>query len=179
MSSHKYGLALDWISGMTVVLANGTLTHTTATENPDLFWALRGAGSNFGIVASYEFSTFAAPSQVTYFNMPFKWNATSAPAKLAALEDYTQNKMPADLTMRAFASSWSSNFEGMYFGDVAGLKTALKPLLDATGLTLGSATNTTWLDAFKHYANADTDPTTPYSFVRPPIPSHTPLILIR
>lgn len=167
MSSHKYGLATDWIAGLTAVLANGTIVHCSAVENPDLFWAFRGAGSNFGIVVSYEFSTFAAPAQVTYFSMPFQWNATSAPGKLAAVDTYTKTKMPAELTMRAFASNGQSYFEGMFFGDVAGLKTALKPLQDATGLVLQSATNTTWLSAFSHYANAATDPTVPYNFVSP------------
>ena len=165
MSSHKYGLATDWIAGLTAVLANGTLVHCSATENPDLFWAFRGAGANFGIVVSYEFSTFAAPAQVTYFSMPFQWNVTSAPGKLAAVETYTKTQMPAELTMRAFASNTQSYFEGMFFGDVAGLKTALKPLQDATGLVLQSATNTTFLGAFTHYANAATDPTVPYNFV--------------
>ncbi|GAB1731966.1 hypothetical protein NU195Hw_g4501t1 [Hortaea werneckii] len=163
MSSHKYGLASDWIVGMTVILANATKIHTSATERPDLFWAMRGAGSNFGIVAEYEFKTFAAPSEVTYFNINFKWNATTAPGKLASLETYTRS-MPADLTMRMFGNARSSNLEGMFFGNVAGLKTALNPLLTSAGLTLSSATNTTWLDAFKHYAyTSATDPTYPYS----------------
>jgi hypothetical protein len=168
MSSHKYGLATDWIVGMTTVLANGTIARCSAKENPDLFWALRGAGSNFGIVASYEFATFAAPTQVTYFNMPARWNATTAPGYLTAVENYTKTVMPADLTMRMSGSSYQNSFEGMFFGDVAGLKAALKPLQDKTGLVLQTAVNTTWLKAFEHYANANTDPTTPYSMVSQP-----------
>ena len=166
MSSHKYGLATDWIVGMTVVLANGTIARCSATENQNLFWALRGSGSNYGIVASYEFATFAAPTQVTYFSMPAKWNTTTAPVYLAAVENYTKAVMPADLTMRMFASSYQHNFEGLYYGDVAKLRAALKPLQDKIpGLSIQSATNTTWLKAFEHYANANTDPTTPYSMV--------------
>lgn len=165
MSSHKYGLATDWIVGMTAVLANETIVRCSATENRDLFWALRGAGSNYAVVASYEFATFAAPAQVTYFNIPARWNTTTAPGHLTTLEYYTKTAMPADLTMRMFASNSQSYFEGTFFGDVAGLRAALKPLLDKTGLALQSATNTTWLKAFEHYANAPTDPTTPYSMV--------------
>lgn len=97
--------------------------------------------------------------------MPARWNVTTAPGHLTALENYTKSAMPADLTMRMFASNSQSYFEGMFFGDVAGLKAALKPLLDKTRLILQSATNTTWLKGFEHYANAPTDPITPYSMV--------------
>jgi len=166
MSSHKYGLATDWIVGMTVVLANGTIARCSATENPNLFWALRGSGSNYGVVASYDFNTFAAPSQVTYFNMPAKWNTTTAPGYLAAVENYTKAVMPANLTMRMYGGSYQHYFEGLFYGDVAGLKAALKPLQDKIpGLAIQSAVNTTWLKGFEHYANANTDPTTPYSMV--------------
>lgn len=65
-----------------------------------------------------------------------------------------------------FGSSRQTYFEGVYFGDVTGLRAALKPLLDQTGLAIETATTKTWLDAFSHYANAATDPTTPYSMVR-------------
>lgn len=81
-------------------------------------------------------------------------------------ENYTKAIMPANLTMRVFASSYQTNFEGLYFGDVAELRAALKPLLDQTGLTIQTATTKSWLDGFVHYANAATDPTTPYSMVR-------------
>jgi hypothetical protein len=61
---------------------------------------------------------------------------------------------------------------------VAGLKAALKPLQDKIpGLALQSAVNTTWLKAFEHYANANTDPTTPYSMVRMHSPVFTYHIL--
>lgn len=165
MSSHKYGLATDWIVGMTVVLANGTIARCSATENRDLFWALRGAGSNYGVVASYEFATFAAPAEVTYFNMPARWNAATAAGNLTAVENYTRTMMPADLTMRMSGSNSQTFFEGMFFGNVTGLRAALKPLQDKTGMVIQSATNTTFLKAFEHYAYAPTDPTTPYSAV--------------
>lgn len=41
-----------------VVLANGTAVTASDTENADLFWALRGAGHNFGIVTSFEYKIF-------------------------------------------------------------------------------------------------------------------------
>src|SRR6185436_17082106 len=48
----KYGLSIDNFRSVDIVTADGQLRHASATENPDLYWAVRGAGSNFGVVTS-------------------------------------------------------------------------------------------------------------------------------
>jgi alkanesulfonate monooxygenase SsuD/methylene tetrahydromethanopterin reductase-like flavin-dependent oxidoreductase (luciferase family) len=53
--ARKHGLTIDHLWAVDVVLADGSLVHASGTENPDLFWAVRGAGANFGIVVSFEF----------------------------------------------------------------------------------------------------------------------------
>jgi FAD/FMN-containing dehydrogenase len=52
----KYGLALDNLLSADVVLANGRVARASADEHPDLFWALRGGGGNFGIATSFEYA---------------------------------------------------------------------------------------------------------------------------
>jgi FAD/FMN-containing dehydrogenase len=51
----KYGLALDNLLSADVVTAEGRVLQVSGSENPDLFWAVRGGGGNFGVVASLEF----------------------------------------------------------------------------------------------------------------------------
>jgi FAD/FMN-containing dehydrogenase len=51
----KHGLSIDSLLSVDIVTADGVLRRASATENEDLFWAVRGAGSNFGVVTSFEF----------------------------------------------------------------------------------------------------------------------------
>ena len=51
----KYGLALDNLLSVDIVTAEGKLLTSSAQENTDLFWAVRGGGSNFGVATSFEY----------------------------------------------------------------------------------------------------------------------------
>jgi alkanesulfonate monooxygenase SsuD/methylene tetrahydromethanopterin reductase-like flavin-dependent oxidoreductase (luciferase family) len=51
----EHGLTIDHVRAVDIVLADGTVARASAEENPDLFWAVRGAGANFGIVTAFEF----------------------------------------------------------------------------------------------------------------------------
>src|SRR6187402_1500185 len=52
----KYGMALDNLRAVKLVLADGSVVRATKEDHADLFWAVRGGGGNFGVAASFEFS---------------------------------------------------------------------------------------------------------------------------
>jgi FAD/FMN-containing dehydrogenase len=61
----KHGLALDNLVSAEMVLADGSVQRASADENPDLFWAIRGGGGNFGIAASLEYAVHPVGPTIT------------------------------------------------------------------------------------------------------------------
>jgi FAD/FMN-containing dehydrogenase len=84
----KYGLALDNLVAAEVALADGTVVRASATENPELFWALRGGGGNFGIVTSFE---FAAHPTTDVFYGTIAFPASEAAGVLQGWADYLRD----------------------------------------------------------------------------------------
>ncbi|KAK0709174.1 hypothetical protein B0T26DRAFT_720658 [Lasiosphaeria miniovina] len=166
-SSHTYGLAVDWIVGATVVLANGTVVETSETVNPQLFWAMRGAGSSFGIVVVFKFNTFAAPSQVTAFQVNLPWNSASSIASgWTTIQDWVQNTMPKEMNARVFGSPSQTQIQGLYHGNSNNMRTAIQPLLSKLGASLSNSQQYDWMGAFSYYTYGGTvDVTHPYNSV--------------
>ena len=61
----KYGLAVDNLRSLEVVTASGDVLTASAEEHPDLFWASRGGGGNFGVATWFEFEVYPVGPMVT------------------------------------------------------------------------------------------------------------------
>jgi len=62
--ARKFGLALDNLVSAEVVTAEGVIVRASETENPDLFWGIRGGAGNFGIVTCFEFKLHPADAEM-------------------------------------------------------------------------------------------------------------------
>ena len=62
--ARSLGLATNSLTSVEIVIGDGTLVRASASENPELFWALRGGGGSFGIVTALEFNMY--PIQTAY-----------------------------------------------------------------------------------------------------------------
>ncbi len=81
----KYGLALDSVAAAEVVTASGEVVSASAAENPELFWAIRGGGGNFGIVTAFE---FVAHPTTDVFHGKIAFPAAEAGTVLQGWADY-------------------------------------------------------------------------------------------
>ena len=93
----KHGLALDNVAAAEMVTASGQVVHASAEKNPELFWAIRGGGGNFGIVTAFDFT--AHPTTDVFFGT-IAFPASEAPAVLQGWADYLR-AAPDELTSTA------------------------------------------------------------------------------
>jgi len=82
----KHGLTVDNVLGANVVTADGEQIRASADEHPDLFWALRGGGGNFGVVTSFEFRLHAVGPAL--LSGPLVWLAADASDALRLYREF-------------------------------------------------------------------------------------------
>ena len=82
----KHGLSVDNLLSAEVVTAEGSIVRASADEHPDLFWALRGGGGNFGVVTTFEFALH--PVGPTVMAGPVFWAADATTDVLRFYRDF-------------------------------------------------------------------------------------------
>jgi FAD/FMN-containing dehydrogenase len=161
----RYGLSVDALVEAQVVCADGQPRTASAESNPDLFWALRGGGGNFGVVTSFTFSLqplgpIVGSSSTIY--------AVEDAAEVVARWRDCVTQMPDEVTSEVIAITLPANpelpeavhdravvvVEGVYVGDadeglriMAPLRALGTPLFDMSGPTPFTAVQSSF-DAF-------------------------------
>jgi len=92
--SRKHGLTIDNLLAVDMVLADGSFVTASADANPDLYWAVRGGGGNFGVVTSFLFRT--QPVKMVWAGPTF-WPIEQTPEVMPAWRDFIL-KAPEDVT---------------------------------------------------------------------------------
>ena len=108
--ARRFGLALDNVSAVDVVTAEGKVVHASAEEHPDLYWAVRGGGGNFGVVSSFEFRLHPMQRQVIGGDVVFPLK--DLPGVLGVYADYAATA-PDDLYLDFVASSEIGKEDGV------------------------------------------------------------------
>lgn len=129
--ARKHGLTVDHVAAAELVLADGSVVRTDADHDPDLLWAVRGAGGNFGIVTAVELEAYEV-GDVVLSTMAF-----GADDLAALLERWgaVVEAAPRELTsfLTAFAQRGRGpviHLQSVYAGDdVTAARQALSPLL--------------------------------------------------
>jgi FAD/FMN-containing dehydrogenase len=83
--TRKCGLTIDNLLEAEIVLASGDSVRASATENPDLYWAIRGGGGNFGVVTSFLFRLHEVG---TIVGGPTFWPVEAAPEVLSVYREF-------------------------------------------------------------------------------------------
>lgn len=125
----KYGMSIDNLLSCQVVTASGEILNASASENEDLFWALRGGGGNFGVVVSMEFQ--AHPVSLVLGGMVM-YPRADAMAVIRNYRDYICSA-PDELTAYALLihspeGAPLAAIAACYCGDLAEGERALAPL---------------------------------------------------
>jgi FAD/FMN-containing dehydrogenase len=160
--SRKYGMTIDCLVSAEVVTADGRLLTTSADQNADLFWALRGGGGNFGVVTTFEFQLYPVGPQVYSGLVVFPFQQAKQALQryrqfVASMPDelsvwfVTRQAPPLPFLPQSIHGKEVAVFALCYAGRPEDGERAAKPVLefgDPVGQHLGVQPYTAWQSAF-------------------------------
>ncbi|KAH6689846.1 hypothetical protein F5X68DRAFT_204355, partial [Plectosphaerella plurivora] len=127
-------MMVDSLRSAQLVIANGSVVTVSATSNSDLFWAVRGAGANFGIVVEATFEVYDLTSPMVA-STDLIFAPADAPAIIEFLQafgDHAPEKLGIILTGAYQAGSLTLVMNAVYHGPVSELEQIMSPLLATT-----------------------------------------------
>ena len=124
--ARRHGLTCDNVVSFELVTANGDRLHVDADSHPDLYWALRGGGGNFGVVTEFEFALHPEPGQAISAELLFPLEGDSAAAAMRRWRDLSGDA-PREATFTATISAETVSLGLVWVGDpVVGSRTDLR-----------------------------------------------------
>ena len=163
--ARKYGLALDNVTGFDLVTADGKLVHASADEHPDLYWALRGGGGNFGVVTSFEFRLHPHTRTVVGGDVVFPMK--DLPGVLSFYADYVKSA-PDELYLDFFCASELGEEDGIcgihacYSGPESEAEKVLAPIQKAGSVINNGIAATDYVAIQSSWDNTDPRHTASY-----------------
>ncbi len=88
----EHGLLIDSLLSVEMVTGSGNILTASATENPDLFWGMRGAGVNFGVVTSATYRIYDTINNGMVYNADMSFNAEKNATIFKILQTYQGNQ---------------------------------------------------------------------------------------
>ncbi|KAI4211498.1 MAG: hypothetical protein LQ351_005674 [Letrouitia transgressa] len=136
-----YGLVSDNIIHMSVVTANGSAITVSASENADLYWGMRGAGHNFGVVTKFRYKIYDYPNPNSYY-VTYTYTGDKVEAVFEQLNRLGNNgKQPKEINsylLYSFNASLSSKL--YYTGTSSAARHYVEPFLAIRPLVVENAT---------------------------------------
>ncbi|KAH9997457.1 hypothetical protein F4779DRAFT_179250 [Xylariaceae sp. FL0662B] len=163
LSSRAWGLAMDQIIGLDVVMADGGYVHATETENADLYYAMRGAADSFGIAVNFYLATQPAPESV--INWRVEINAVTDSIERAvdaflSIQNFTHDANAIDRRLGFILTLGPEYFaiSGTYTGSDATFNNTILPALlkDIPEKAVTTIQQVDWLTSLK-LLNSDED----------------------
>lgn len=155
-----WGLACDQLVGAQIVTAAGEVVEVTAQTHPDLLWALRGGGGNFGVVTRFDFQPHSVPA-IAWAELGIKGDPREV---IAAVRDVLA-EAPRELTVTYMdvpamdpSAPAGASISAVWAGeDVEALRAALSPLLQRDDITEGVIERRAYRDVLMEMPAADPD----------------------
>ncbi|PLB54572.1 FAD/FMN-containing dehydrogenase [Aspergillus steynii IBT 23096] len=120
-TARQWGLAVDHILEVEMVLADSRIVRASETENADLFFAVRGAAASFGIITEFKVRTELAPDRAVQYSYAFNLGSTAEKAQL--FKDWQALISDPDLTPKLYSTLTvlpeSILLTGVFFGSKA------------------------------------------------------------
>ncbi|KAI1412626.1 FAD-binding domain-containing protein [Hypoxylon sp. FL1857] len=140
-----FGLIIDSLISVRLITADGNLVEASEKTNSDLFWAIRGAGANYGIITSATYKLHKPVNNAQVFTADAIYPASAKSAYFDVLQSF-EDKMPAELAM-ATLIVWDPNSSAtqiiatfIYSGPEAAAREVLAPFFELSPPVLRAST---------------------------------------